>query len=74
MHPPRGRKGRGVADRQRGGCISISRGIVYLKRVTIATMVTTITMVTIVHIVILNSLVILVFIVGIVTIVFCMYS
>ena len=76
-------EGRGVANRQRGGCISILRGIVYLNRVpmatmvTMVTMITTVTMVTIVHrvtIVTMNSLVILVFMVGIVTIVFCMYS
>ena len=81
--PPRGPNGRGVADRQRGGCISILWGFLYLNRVLMATMVTivttitTVTMVTIVHrvtIVTLNSLVTLVFMVGIVTIVFCMYS
>ena len=89
MHPLRGPKGRGVADRQRGWCISILRGFVYLNRVPIATMVTmvnmvtmvttitTVNMVTIVHrvtIVTMNSLVILVFMFGIVKIVFCMYS
>ena len=41
-----GPKGKGVADRQRGGCIIILRGFAYLNRVTIATMATRITMVT----------------------------
>ena len=34
MHPPRGWKGQGVADRQRGGCISILEQVLTVKYVT----------------------------------------
>ena len=67
--PPRGPKGRGVAHRQRGGCISILRGFVYLNRVTMAPMATMVTMVTMLTMVTTVTMVTMVTKVAMVTIV-----